>query len=423
MKKIVFTMAMLAVALAGFAQKKNVSRAENALYEPTESNLRSAVTDIEAAMQDPTTANQAKTYYVAGQVYYKIYEKESEKQMLKQSFDQKVKDEFLVKAIDAFAKTAELDERPDEKGKVKPKYTKDLKKNLGTYSQYLINEGLVNYNENNYKKAYDLWGKFLETYTYPILVANGTKKDSLYFDIKYYSMTAALNVPEMKPQVIRLMEELKDAGYGATLSARDSTKNTPESVIYQWLYDQYNAQNDTAKFVKLLQDGVNKYPGDMYLMGNLINYYINSNKTDEAVAYLDNAIKNDPKNPQYYAIKGNLLLNGKKDFDEAIALYNKAAGLDPSYFLAQAGLGLAYVTKAEEIFNKAGAIKDNKKYEAEKKRARDEFEKSLPYLEKARELNPQDVDNLKVLRAAYLRLDRGKDFDRIDAEIKRMEKK
>lgn len=417
MRRIVFSVAMLAVALTGFAQKKNVSGAENALYEPTESSLKEAVTKIEAAMKDLTTANEAKTYYVAGQVYYKIYEEEEKKKMLNQSFNQKVKDEYLVKAIDAFAKAAELDQLPDEKGKIKPKYTKELTKHLQTYSPYLINEGLANYESKNHKNAVTLWEKYLETYSYPLLVAAGTKKDTLYHDIKYYSMSAAMSVPEFGKKVILFMEELNDANYGAILSKRDETGKTPPSIIYQWIFDQHKANNDTVKFVKTLQAGIKKYPSDMYLMGNLINYYLQSEKTDEAITYLDNAIKNDPKNPQYYAIKGDLF-NRKKDFESAIAQYSKAIEIDPSFALAQAGLGLVYVTQAEEIFNAAGAIKDNKKYEAERQRAKGEFAKALPFLEKARELDPRDADNLRVLRAAYLRLDRGKDYEKIDAELK-----
>ncbi len=421
MRRIVFTVAMLAMALCGFAQKKNVSGAENiVIYDPTESSLKGeAVPKIEAAMKDPTTAKQAKTYYVAGQVYYKLFEEEEKRKMLKQPFDQKAKQDYLVKAVDAFAKAAELDELPDEKGKVKPKYTKDLKKFLTTYPEYLINEGYENYNEKNYVKAVELLGKFLDSYSYPIVKAAGVKPDTTYYQIKYFSMSIAMNEPQLKDKVIQYMEELKDADYGVVLNKKD--KNMPESVFYQWLYDQYSAQNDTVKFVKLLQEGIKKYPGDMYLMGNLINYYIKAQKSDEAVVYLDNAIKNDPKNPQYYAIKANLLMNGKNDFDGAIALYEEAAKMDPSYFLAQAGLGLVYVTQAEEVFNNASKIKDNKKYEVERKRSNALFTKALTYLEKARELNPEDTANLKVLRAAYLRLDRGKDYDRIGAEIKKLE--
>ncbi len=405
MKKTVFLVAMLSIALSGFAQKKNISRAEDKLYDPTESNLKSAQADIEAAMKDPSTENLAKTYYVAGQVYYKFYEEEEKKRLTGKTADQDIKDAYLVKAIDAFAKAAQLDEMPDEKGKVSPKYTKNLKKNLETYSRYLINEGLNNYNEKDYTKAVVLWGKYLEVPSYPIMKSAGIEKDTLYNEIKFYAVDAANRVPELKPTAIRYMEELKTAGY-------------KEQSMYQWLYEEYKSANDTAKFVKTLQDGLKKFPTDMFLMGNLINYYIYSNRTDDAIAYLDNAIKSDPKNSQYYAVKGNLLLNSKKDYDGAIGLFSKAAELDASNALAQAGLGLVYVKKAEDINDKASSIKDNQKYQAERKRAKVEFEKAIPYLEKAKQLKPDDIDNLRVLRAAYLRLDRGNDYKKIDAEIK-----
>ena len=81
MKKIVMTAFMLAIATCAFSQKKNVSGAEGKLYEPVD--LPGAKNQIELAMADPSTANQAKTYWVAGQVYFKIYEDEAKKKMMK----------------------------------------------------------------------------------------------------------------------------------------------------------------------------------------------------------------------------------------------------------------------------------------------------------------------------------------------------
>ena len=404
MRKIVILLAMLAVALSGFAQKKNVSRAENALYDPTESSLKSAKADIEAAMKDPSTANSAKTYYIAGQVYYKFYEEEEKKRLVGKTADQDIKDEFLVKAIDAFAKAAQLDELPDEKGKVSPKYTKELRKNLETYHKYLIKEGYDNYQRDNFAKAVELWTKFVEVPSYPIMKPLGLEKDTTYNEMKFYSVDAA-NRAGMKPVAIRYMEELKQAGY-------------KELNMYQWLYEEYKIAEDTVKFLATLQEGLKKFPTDMFLMGNMINYYIYSKKIDEAISYLDAAISAEPQNAQYYAVKGNLMLNSKKDYDKAINLFSKAAELDASNSLAQAGLGLVYVTRAEEINEKASSIRDNKKYEEETQRAKTEWGKAIPYLEKARELKPDDIDNLRVLRAVYLRLSRGDDYDRIDAAVK-----
>ncbi|HOI27271.1 MAG TPA: tetratricopeptide repeat protein [Paludibacteraceae bacterium] len=406
MKKIAISLMMLAVAASGFSQKKNVSKAESALWNPID--LVTAKTSIEAAMTDPSTAKWEKTYYIAGNVYYAYYEEEEKKRLLGQPANQAVKNEYLVKAIDAYAKAAEYGQMPDEKGKVKPKYEKEVKANLEKYGKYLINEGLYNYNQSDYKTATNLWRKYLEIPSYPIMKNVGMEKDSLYNEIKYYSVDAANRVPELKPIAVKYMEELKDAGYKA-------------ESMYEWLSDEYKGKDD-AKYVKTLQEGMKKFPKNSYLMGSLINYYIFSKKVDEAIAYIDEAIKNDPKNAQYYAVKGNLLLQAKKDYDASVAAYNQAAQLDPQNFLAQSGLGLVYVSKAEEINDKASSIKDNKKYQVERNRAKDEFIKAIPYLEKAKSINPKDIDNLRVLRAAYLRADKGAEYNKIDAEIKELEK-
>lgn len=405
MKKIAISLVLLAMAASGFAQKRNVSKAENALYDPVD--LVGAKASIEAAMKDLSTEKWEKTYFVAGNVYYKYYEEEEKKRLMNQSSNQAVKNEYLVNAIDAYAKAAEYGLLPDEKGKVKPKYQKEIKKNLETYGKYLINEGLNNYNMNDYKTAALLWGKYLELPSYPIMKDAGLEKDTLYNEIKYYTINAASRVPEMKSLTIKYMEELKDAGYKA-------------EEMYEWLAGEYK-DKDEAKYVATLQNGLKKYPKSSFLMGSLINYYISSKKVDEAIAYLDNAIKNEPKNAQYYAVKGNLLLQAKKDYAGAVSSYNQALQMDNSNYLAQTGLGLVYVTKAEEINDNASSIRDNKKYQAERKRANAEFQKAIPYLENARSMNPKDIDNLRVLRAAYLRTDKGAEYENIDSEIKALE--
>lgn len=396
---------LLSLAASGFSQKSNVRKAENALVDPVD--LASAKSNIEAAMQNPETSKWEKTYYVAGNVYYKFYESEETKRLKQESYSQAVKDENLVKAIDAYAKAGEYGMQPDEKGKVKPKYQKEVKRNLEQYGKYLINEGLASYNAKDYKQAAKLWTKYLEVPTYPVMAGVGMEKDTLYNEIKYYVVDAASRVPELKPLAIKSMEELRDAGY-------------KEESMYEWLAGEYKDAKQMDKYVANLQNGMKKFPKNQFLMGSLINYYIESKKESEAVAYLDEAVKNDPKNAQYLSVKGNLLMNMKK-FDDAITAFNQAAAVDPNNASAYSGLGIVYVTKGEDINEKADDIKDPKKYKAERARAKAEFEKAIPYLQKARALDPKDLNNLRVLRAAYLRVDNGVEYKKIDAEVKALE--
>lgn len=408
MKRVALSLMLLTLAASGFSQKSNVRKAENALIEPVD--LNAAKTNIEAAIQNPETSKWEKTYFVAGNVYYKFYEKEESKKMLNEAFSQAVKDENLVKAIDAYAEAGRLGMLPDEKGKVKPKYQKDVKKNLEQYAKYLINEGLASYNEKNYKQAVSLWSKYLEVPTYPVMAGSDMMKDTLYNEIKYYVVDAATRA-EMKDVAVKRMEELRDAGY-------------KEESMYEWLADEYKKANQMDKYVANLQNGMKKFPKNQFLMGSLINYYIEAKKENDAIAYLDEASKADPKNAQYLSVKGNLLMSMKK-FDEAVVAYNQAVTVDPNSAAAYSGLGIVYVTKGEEINDNANSIptKKQKEYNAAKARAKAEFEKALPYLEKAKTLDAKDLNNLRVLRAAYLRLDKGAEYKKIDAEIKELENK
>lgn len=395
---------MLAIATCAFSQKKNVSGAEGKLYEPVD--LPGAKNQIELAMADPSTANQAKTYWVAGQVYFKIYEDEAKKKMMKSSYDQKIMDENLLKSIDAYIKCADLDVQPNEKGKIKPKYQKEIKNTLKQYSNYLVNEGLENFNLKNYESAVSLWGKYLDMPKVPIMQSEKLNADTMYNEIKFYTIHAASSVPSKKSEAIKFMEELKNDNYKA-------------ETMYEWLYDAYKGAGDTAKFVKTLQEGIEKFPSNKFLMGSLINYYLESKKENEASNYLDAAIAKDPQNPQYYLVKGEMYLKQGK-FADAISICEKAIGIDGKSFDAQYYTGFAYIKKAEEMDNAANNIKNQKKYLAEKKKVKAEFGKAVPYLEKARTIKPEDVTNLNLLKTAYYRVGNGAKYKEIDAIIKKI---
>ena len=75
MKKIFLIAALAIVGTAAFGQKKNVKIAEIATWDMETPNFTEARQCIQQAMVDPTTANQAKTYQVAGLVevaYFKF---------------------------------------------------------------------------------------------------------------------------------------------------------------------------------------------------------------------------------------------------------------------------------------------------------------------------------------------------------------
>lgn len=121
-------------------------------------------------------------------------------------------------------------------------------------------------------------------------------------------------------------------------------------------------------------------------------------------------------------IKGEMLIK-KNQFDDAIVNLEKAISLDPNNFNAQFECGLAHEKKGEELQDAANKIKDMKKYNAQRNKAIDEFKKSLPFLEKARQINGEDEMNLRFLRSVYYKLSMNDKYTEVDKALKAIEAK
>ena len=408
MKKIAITVFAVALTMSGFAQKKLVRSAEGYLYEQP-INFEQAVKDIETAMKDPSSSNMAYTYDVAGQIYYKIYEAEAMKRENKLQYNQDLMSENLTKAINAYLKCGELDQLPDEKGKVKSKYTKDVKKNVATYANYLLVEAQQHQSKNEIDKAFKLLNIYLDLPSNSIMKDEGIDKNKeiIFNDVKFLAVNLAAQDENKRPTMIKYMEELKKESY-------------KEETMYEWLCDAYSKDKQNDKMIATINEGLKKYPSNKYLIGNLINYYLNNDKKEDAIKYLDEAIAKDPKNPQYLKIKGIMYLK-EENFDEAINSLSKAVELTPDDFDAQFECGLAYEKKGEKIIEKANSIKDIKKYNAERSKGTAELKKSLPYFEKAYSINGENLENLQFLRSVYYKLgmnDKYKEVNKNSEEAK-----
>ena len=406
MKKIILSLFLVISFTLSFAQKSNVSKAKNkALMESPD--FAAARVAIKLALNDSTTKNLAETWYVAGLIGNKENESLYQKALLKQPFDTIVKGTALMESYNYFLEALKLDLLPDAKGKVKPRYQKDIKgyfKDYYSIQQNLISYGAYQFEKKNYEGAVKTFEAFLAIPKMP-LMNNELKMDSTYNMITYYTAVAAANA-KMHDKAISIYEDLKDKKY--------ETKS-----VYQSLYQEYVDKKDTANFVKILKEGSVLFPADVWFLQNLINYFIFSKDTKDALAYLDKAIEREPNLAQYRYVKGNLD-ESMGNIDEAIAAFDKAAELDPTMAEAYAGKGRLYFNKAVKMSEEANKIKDNRLYNIETKKVDDAFRISLPFFKKAAELNPKEIEYKKTLKTLYYRLKMDAEFEAVKKEIDAM---
>lgn len=397
MKKIILTLILAISFTFAFAQKANVSKAKNkALLEtPDFAGAREA---IALALKDTVTNKQAETWYVAGLIGNRENEILLKSAMLNQPFDAEVKGKAILESYNYFLEAAKLDQLPDAKGKVKPKYAKDIKSKIMDYyktQQNLIAYGANLFEKKNYDGAINAFEVYLGIPKLPMMNSE-IVLDSTYNMIQYYTAIASINAGKHENAIVHL-NYLKD-------------KNYENKTVYQLLYEEYAKQKDTVNYVIVLKEGFQKYPADGWFLQNLINHFIFSNKTKDALDYLATAIEREPNMAQYRYVKGNLD-ESLGNTDEALAAFDKAIELDPTLADAYAGKGRLYFNKAVRMSDEANKIKDNKLYNAEMKKVDAVFKQSIPFFQKASEMKPQDLETKRTLRVLYYRLKKDPEYE------------
>jgi len=393
-------MVLLMAASISFAQVKNVKDAKRIANE-VNPDFSKAESLINAALENPETKNDPATWDVAGFVQKRINEKEMEKAYLQQPYDTVRAYNSVLNMFKYYYKADDLAEVPDEKGKIKNKYRKPNAALLMAERANLINGGIQYFNEDDSNKALEFFGAYIDAAGHPMFAKeNLAQNDTLLPQIAYYASLAAA----------------KTENYAAVQKYAPYAVNDPEVGQYamEFLASSYKEQGNTDKFIETLKEGVQKYPDHAYFFGNLIDYYSNENKYDEAMAFADEMLAKDPNNTFYLYVKGYLYHN-MKDYDKALEFYKKTIEVDPSYAEAYSNIGLIYCLKAQDFADQATADMNDPKYNEEQRQIREFYKEAQPYYEKARQLKPDQQDLwLQGLYRVYYNLNMGPEFEEIE---------
>jgi len=422
MKKVLLSAALLLVASFAFAQEKTVKEAKK-IASAVQPDFAKAEELINQALTNPETKDQAETWNVAGFIQKRRSEKEMENAYLRKPYDTLQVYNSALNMCQYYFKCDELAQIPNEKGKIKNKYRKANSSAILGERGNLINGGIQYYNmyldgENkDYgNKALQFFGTYVDIAGSPMFAENEVvKADTLMPQIAYYAAMVATRLED----------------YPAVLKYAPYAKDDKEVGKYamEFISSALKAQGDTAKWVASLQEGVQKYPDHQFFFGNLIDYYSNNNKYDEAMKFADDMLAKDPNNTFYLYVKGylyhnqySMLKDQKKDaeaaaaLDKAIEFYNKTVEIDPNYAEAYSNLGLVYCLQAQDFSEKATTDVNDPKYKQDQETLKAFYEKAKPNYEKARQLQPEKKELwLNGLYRVYYNLQMGPEFEEIES--------
>ena len=406
MKRVLLTVALCVAASASFAQKKVVNEAQS-IAKGSNADFGEARTLIKGALENPETKDDAKTWYVAGFIEDQQFNAERAKQILGQQPNEPVMYEALYGILPYFQKAYELDQLPNEKGKVKPKYTKDIKSILSANHVYLFNGGAYYFDKQEYKKAYDFFNQYVEISELPMFAGTQTaEKDSTFMTVQFYAAAAASLAKDSR----------------LAIAALERAKNTPyrQYDVYQYLcyeYGEARTAQDSVMLEKTFEEGMQVFPDSAFFLNNLINTYIYSNRNEKALEMLNVAIQKNPNDANLYNVMGRVYETGLKDYANAEKNFQIALEKDPNLTDALSNIGRIYYNQGVNKLSEANMINDSKKYQEELSMAKDLFKKALPYYKKAHESEPEKMDNMISLRGIYYNLNMGPELEAIEAEM------
>jgi len=403
---------------AAKALKAEIKAANKVLREAqgqlnaVDGNIDQANALIESAIENKHTASNPDTWYTAGKIQEKFYDAENEKFYLKRLENPEAKldnpDRFygsLSKMFDYYLKCDELEQLPDEKGKVVAKYRPEISEVLNRYRVNLVSGGIEFFNKDENEKAFEYFSKYIETSGAPVFESfNYMETDSLIPEIAYYATLAGLKLEDYN-KALKFVD-----------IAMKKDDVAQKAIEYKAL--SYFNLGDTANWVETLKLGVEKYPSVEYFYQNLISYYNEKDNTAELMAFADDMLAKNPL-PIFRFVKGFVYQN-MKELDKAIEEYKVCIEQNPNYTGAYRNLGICYCQKAQDLSDAMGNIDvKSKAYKAKKEEINAFYKLALPVYEKLRKIDDGTDPEVKNawtngLYTCYYMLNMGKEFEEIE---------
>ena len=420
MKKLFLIGIALVAALTMSAQKQMVTSAWSYLKDGYLDDAKKAIDKAEA---NPQTAESFKTFWFKGQIYQELGSTKNKKyqalcddcyEVAYESYMKALKYNFVKpehRDIDfstqaGLMKFASILNQNNESNYESTEAFMDiLFQRFPALSNAFVNKGINAFQSNDFETSYNQFAKAIEISTLTFRIDT---------QIYYYASLAAMRSKKFE-EAISLNDFLIQANYGVD--------NKEKVSVYVNQSMALKETGDTAKMLKVLEDGIAKFPNDNYpLVIEMFNYYVASGNSEKARDYINMAMANDPNNAQFLVIRGTLSQE-MKDVAAAEADFTKALELDPNNYDAVYGLGALYINAAADTIEWADKNlppTDFSAFEKYQDIAKDFQGKALPYLEKALTIKPNDLQVLQILKELYYKAGKYEESQQMGARIKEL---
>lgn len=425
--KYVILASALLISVIAFAQKDQIKAAEKALKAGSTQEAVTILNGAESLIANAEASEKAHFYFVNGNAHLELANKKVEE------------GKNLSAAAKSFQELLAV-----EKASGKIKYSTQASTSIIDIKFKLLNSAVEDTKADRHsvgaKKLYDAY--LLD------------KKDTINL---YYSASTYVNAKEYD-EALKLYAELKTLNYSGKGTSYFATNKINGQE------DLYNTAKDRDFAVKIgthekpRMEAIPSKRGEIYK--NIALILVQEGKIEEAKKAVADARKTNPEDTSLILTEANLYLETKdyetykklvgealeknpndadlifnlgvisanaKNPADAEKYYKRAIEVDPKYTNAYINLAALKLENEKVIIdemNKLGtSTKDMKRYEVLKTQREDLFKSTIPYLQKAVELDPTNIDVSKTLMNVYHALEMNTEYKALKEKIKVLEAK
>lgn len=260
----------------------------------------------------------------------------------------------------------EYDQKPNEKGKVKPKFETNNANRLYGLRPNLINAGQAAAQQNSQDEALKFFGMYVESAVNPLFNSiDKTKNPDTYLgEVARVAGVYAFQTKDMDRANKYVDVAMKDA------AVYKDALNLKLYIMQQSL----KSKEDSVQYVNKLKELYAKDTDNEQIFSNLVTMYGGLQMTAEQDKVLSDKLAADPTNALAWALKGQIYMNSNKP-EEAVDCFKKSVAKDGKNVIVLTYLGFCL---------NAQAAKDGVSRADQQKL----YKESEGFLEQARSLDP-----------------------------------
>ncbi len=411
MKTRILITGLAFVSAVSFGQKKEIRKAEKALKSNNYSEALSYVNEAEAMLGSADNSLKAQFYAVKGQALMGGAGQDLAK---------------LKAAAESFDQALSLD----------PKIKGELEAPLQNLRASLINGAIKDQNAGRYKEAADrLYTSYkLSNDPDDLYFAAGNAVNGKDYDLalKYYEMLLDANYTGETKEFVATNKEtgeieafdsenLRNIAIKSGQFIKPDTRVTEsrKGEILRNMTLIYLERGNNEKATAIMKQARAENPDDVYLMRAEADMSYKMGDVERYNELMNKIVATDPDNPEIYFNLGVGSAEIGKN-EKAMEYYKKALELRPDYEAALINMAVLKLSAedklVEEMNNLGNSRADNARYDELKKQREEIYVETLPYLERALKLNPNNPEVVRTMMNIYSQLGE-------DAKFKQMKDK